>query len=119
MGGVQASPLTAHQYSRATTEKRSKHHDDLANAKKIASLLPDYILPLAGTVSHDSIPCDFKYTLISAYLPKGICAVGTQLGLILALKISDLNLGDRNNYAMISPHRYLKKTTGKKPKIIP
>jgi hypothetical protein len=30
-------------------------HDDLANAKQIPSVLPNYIPPLAGTVSHDSV----------------------------------------------------------------
>jgi hypothetical protein len=70
-------------------------------------------------VSRDSVPHDFEYTLITAYLPKGIHVVGPQLGLIPALKISDFNLGDRKNYAMLAPHRYLTKTTGKKPKIVP
>jgi hypothetical protein len=81
--------------------------------------LPDYILPLVGVVKRDVIPWDFEYTLITAYLPKGICTVRPQLGLILALKISDFNLGDRKNYAMLTPHRYLMKTTGKNPKIFP
>jgi hypothetical protein len=89
------------------------------NVKKIPSVFPDYIPPLTGTVNHDSVPHDFKYTLITAYLLKAICAVGPQLGLIPALKISDFNLGDRKNYAMLVPHRYLMKMTGKKPKIVP
>jgi hypothetical protein len=58
-------------------------------------------------------------TLITAYLLKGILIVGPQLGMILALKISDFNLDDRKNYAMLTPHHYLMKTTGKKPKIVP
>jgi hypothetical protein len=77
--------------------------------------LPNYIPPLAGAVSRDSVPRDFEYTLITAYLPKGIRAVG----LIPALKINDFNLGDKKNYAMLAPHRYLAKTTRKKPKIVP
>jgi hypothetical protein len=119
--GLQASPSTARRSgpSRTATEKRSKHHDDLANAKLIPSVLPDYIPPLAGTVSRDSIPRDFDYTLITAYLPKGIHTVGPQLGQILMLKISDFNLGDRKNYGMLAPHKYLTKTMGKKPKIVP
>jgi hypothetical protein len=91
----------------------------LANAKLIPSILPDYIPPLAGAVSHDSVPRDFDYTLITAYLPKGIRAVGPQLGQIMMLKISDFNLGDRKNYGMLAPHKYLTKTKGKKSKIIP
>jgi hypothetical protein len=89
------------------------------NAKLIPSVLPDYIPPLDGMVSRDSFLRDLEYTLITAYLPKGIHTVGPQLGLIPALKISDYNLGDKNNYMMLSPHRYLTKMTGKKPKIVP
>jgi hypothetical protein len=101
------------------TEKRSKHHDDLTNAKLIPSILSDYIQPLAGAVSRDSIPRDFEYTLITTYLPKGIRAVGPQLGLIRDLKINDFNLGDRKNYALLAPHKYLTKTMGKKSNIAP
>jgi hypothetical protein len=39
--------------------------------------------------------------------------------LIPALKISDFNFGDRKNYAMLAPNRYLTKMTRKKPKIVP
>jgi hypothetical protein len=80
--------------------------------------LPDYIPPLAGTVNRDSIPRDFEYTLITAYIPKGIHIVGPQLGHIPALKNNDFNLGDRKNYVMLAPHRYLMKMTGKKPHIV-
>jgi hypothetical protein len=119
--GLQASPSTAHRYgpSQTATKKISKHCDDLANAKLISSILPDYIPRLAGAVSHDSVPRDFEYTLITAYLPKGIRVVGPQLGLIPDLKINDFNLGDRKNYALLSPHKYLTKTGRKKSKIVP
>jgi hypothetical protein len=116
-GGLQASPSTGRRSSR-TTEKRRKHRDDLANAKQIPSVLPEYIPPLAGAVNHDSIPRDFEYTLITAYIPKGIHIVGPQLGHIPALKNNDFNLRDRKNYAMLAPHRYLMKMTGKKPHIV-
>jgi hypothetical protein len=119
MAGLQASPSNARRSSRTTTEKRNKHRDDLANAKLIPSVLPDYIPPLAGVVSHDNVPRDFEYTLITTYLPKGIRAVGPLLGLIPALKISDYNLGDQKNYAMLAPHRYITKTTRKKLNIVP
>jgi hypothetical protein len=104
-GGLQASPSTGHHSSHANprTKKRSKHHDDLANAKQIPSILPDYIPPLAGAVNHDNIPWDFEYTLITVYIPKGIHIVGPQLGQIPALKNNDFNLGDRKNYAMLTP----------------
>lgn len=119
MGGLQASPSTRRRSSRTVTKKIRKHCDDLANAKQIPTVLSDYIPSLAGAVSCDSVLCDFEYTLITAYLSKGIRTVGPQLGLIPALKISDFNLGDRNNYAILALHRYLMKTTGKKPKIFP
>jgi hypothetical protein len=35
------------------------------------------------------------------------------------LNINDFNLGYRNNYGMLAPHKYLKKTIGKKPRIVP
>jgi hypothetical protein len=92
MGGLQESPSTAHRSSRTVTEKRSKKCDDLANVKEIPSVLPDYIPPLAGPVSRDNVPCDFEYTMITPYLPKGIHIVRPQLGLIPTLKISDFNL---------------------------
>jgi hypothetical protein len=81
MRGVQASLSTARGFgpSRAVTEKRTKNCDDLVNVKLIPSILPDYIPPLAGAVSCDSVPRDFDYTLITAYLPKGIRANGLQL----------------------------------------
>jgi hypothetical protein len=73
---------------------------------------------LAGVVNHDNIPWDFEYTLITAYISKGIHVVGTQLGQIPTLKNNDFNLGDRKNHTMFTPHRYLMKTTGKKPHIV-
>jgi hypothetical protein len=97
------------------TEKRSKHHDDLANAKQIPSILPDYIPPLFGTINCDNISQDFEYTLITVYIPKGIHVVGTRVGQIPSLKNNDFNLGDRKNHSMLAPHRYLTKTTRKKP----
>jgi hypothetical protein len=100
-------------------KKRRKHSDNLENANMIPSVFPDYIPPLAGTVSRDSVLCDFEYMLITAYLSKGICTVGPHLGLIPDLRINDFNIGNRKNYALLVPHRYLKKTTRKKPKIVP
>jgi hypothetical protein len=61
IGGVQASPSTAHGAgtSRITTEMRTKHRDDLANVKSIPSILFAYIPPLSGTMNMDSVPRDF------------------------------------------------------------
>jgi hypothetical protein len=82
MKGVQTSPSTGRRSgpSRTATEKRTKHRDDLANAKLIPSILPNYILPLAGAVSRDNVPRDFDYTLITTYLSKGIHAFKPKLG---------------------------------------
>jgi hypothetical protein len=85
----------------------------------IPSVFPDYIPPLVGAVSRDSVPRGFEYALITAYLPKGIRTVGPHLGLIHDLKINEFNLGDRKNYVLLASHRYLKRTTRKKPKIVP
>jgi hypothetical protein len=65
------------------------------------------------------ILCDFEYTLIIVYIPKGIRIVGPQLGLIPTPKISDFNLKDMKNYVILAPHRYLMKMTRKKPRIFP
>jgi hypothetical protein len=50
--GVKASPSTSHIFrpSQDATKKRTKHRDDLENAKIIPTILPDYIPPLAGVV---------------------------------------------------------------------
>jgi hypothetical protein len=116
-GGLQASPSTGSRSIHAT-EKRSKHCDDLANTKQISSFFLDYILPLASAINRDSIPCDFEYTLITAYIPKGIRVVGPQLGQIPTLNKNEFNLGDRNDYSMLAPHRYFMRTTGKKLRIV-
>jgi hypothetical protein len=77
--GLQASPLTSHRSGppRTATEKQRKHCDELENANLIPSILPDYIPPLVGVVSHDNISRDLEYTLITSYLLKGINAVGS------------------------------------------
>ena len=74
------------------------------NVKQISSILPEYIPPLVGAVNRDIIPRDFEYTLITAYIPKGIRVVGSQLGHIPLLKNNDFNIDDINNYDMLTPH---------------
>jgi hypothetical protein len=75
--GVQAYLSTARRSgpSRPVAEKRTKHGDDLANVKLIPTILLDYILPLGGTMIHENVLRDFDYTMVTVYLPKGICAV--------------------------------------------
>jgi hypothetical protein len=118
---VPASPSTSHIFgpSQDAYEKRTKHGDDLANAKLIPSILPNYILPLAGAVNRDSIPRDFKYTLATMYLPKGIQIGKPQLDKIMTLKINEFKLGDSKNFEMLYPHRYMNSKKEKKSKIIP
>jgi hypothetical protein len=119
--GVQSSLSTARGLgpSRLTIEMQTKHRDDLANVKLIPSILPDYILPLASAVSHDSVPRDFDYTMVSVYLPKWICAVRVQQDKITALKFSDLNLRDHKNHSMLTLYKYLTRMKRKNSKIIP
>jgi hypothetical protein len=117
---AQASPSTARgsEPSRPTTEKRTKHRDDLANARLIPSILPDYVAPLVGTVSHDSVPRYFEYTMVTAYLPKGIRVVHAQQDKIAVFKFNDFNLVDRKNHNILTPYKYLTRMKGKNSKII-
>jgi hypothetical protein len=69
--------------------------------------------------SRDSVPRYFEYTMVTTYLPKGIHTVRAQQNKITALKFSDFNLGDRKNYNMLTPYKYLTRTKGKNSKIIP
>jgi hypothetical protein len=121
MQGVQASPLTAHGSgpSRAAHEKRTKHRDELVNAKLIPSILPDYITPMDGVVSHDSVPRNFNYTFIMMYLLKRIRIGKPHPDKIMTLKIDDFNLGDHNNFSMLTPHMYLTRMKGKNSRIVP
>jgi hypothetical protein len=118
--GLQASPSTGHHSGRVNpgTEKRSKRRDNMANAKQIPSILHEYIPPLASFVNRDNIPQVYEYTIFTVYILKGMCVVKSQLGQIPLLKKNDFNLGDMKNYAMLEPHHYLMKTTGKKPRLI-
>jgi hypothetical protein len=119
--GVEASLLISHRSepSRVIIEKRTKHRDDLANAKLLSTILPDYISPLDDAVSRDSVPRDFDYTMVTAYLPKGIHTIRAQQDKITTLKLNDFNLGDRKNHSMLTLYKYLTKMKGKNSKIIP
>jgi hypothetical protein len=121
MRGVQAFPLTARgsRPSRTVAEKRAKHRDDLVNVKLIPTIFPRYIFPLAGVVIRDSVQRDFDYTMVTMYLPKGIHEVRMQQDKITTLKFSNFNLGDHNNYIMLTPYKYLTRMKGKNLKIIP
>jgi hypothetical protein len=70
-------------------------------------------------VSHDSVLRDFDYTIVTAYLPKGIRAVRMQQDKIVMLNFNYFNLGDHNNHSILTPYKYLTMTKGKNSKIIP
>jgi hypothetical protein len=89
------------------------------NAKLIPHILSTYIPPLSHEINHDSVPRDFKYTLITAYLPKGVHVVQDNQDKLTVLKFSDFNLDDRKVYNMLAPQKYLMKTKGNKLKIVP
>jgi hypothetical protein len=120
-GGFQASPSTVHGAgtSRIATRTRTKHRDDIVNAKLILSILPAYLTPLSDAINRDSVPKYFDYDLLMKYLPKEIHTVCTDQDKLAALKFSDFNLGDRKSYSMLAPHKYLTRTKGKNSKIIP
>jgi hypothetical protein len=119
--GQSASPSTARGAgpSQSSVEKQTNHRDDLENAKLIPTILPTYIPPLSDVVNCDNVPRDFEYTLVTAYLPKGIRVVCVDQDKIAALKFSDFNLDDQKVYNMLTPHKYLTKTKGQNSKIIP
>jgi hypothetical protein len=118
--GLQASPSTARaRTSRASEERRTKHKDDIANAKLVPSILPAYIPPLSGEINRDSVPRDFEYTLVTAYLPKGVSTYHVDQDKVIELKFCDFNLGDHKFYGMLAPYKYLMITNRKNLKLIP
>jgi hypothetical protein len=105
-GGVQASPSIAQEEtSQAGAERRTKHKDDIANAKLVPSILPAYIPPLSDEINRDSVPRDFEYTLVTAYLLKGVHTYRADQDKVTALKFCDFNLGDRKFYNMLAPYK--------------
>jgi hypothetical protein len=108
MSGVQASPSTTRVgTSQDGSERRTKHKDDIANANLVPSILPNYIPPLSGEINRDSVPRDFEYTLVTAYLSKGVRTYRADQDKVTALKFCDFNLGDRKVYNMLAPYKYL------------
>jgi hypothetical protein len=87
--------------------------------KLIPSILPAYIPPLSGAVNRDSVPRDFEYDLVTAYLLKGVRTVCADQDKLPTLNFNNFNLGDRKDYSMLTLHKYLTRTKGKNSKIIP
>jgi hypothetical protein len=98
---------------------RTKHRDNIANAKLVPTILPAYIPPLSGDINKESVPRDFEYTLVFAYLLKGVHTYCTDQDKVTALKFCDFNLGDRKSYNMLTPSKYSTKTNGQNSKIVP
>jgi hypothetical protein len=71
------------------------------------SILPAYIPPLSIEINRDSVPRDFEYTLVTAYLLKGVCTYHVDQDKVTMLKFCDFNLGDRKFYRMIDFYKYL------------
>jgi hypothetical protein len=70
-------------------------------------------------MNRDSVPRDFNYAVVIAYLPKGVRTVHADQEKLTTLKFSDFNLGDRKVYSMLAMQRYLTITKGKNPNIVP
>jgi hypothetical protein len=117
--GKESLSTTQARASQPVNGKRTKNRDDLMNAKLILNILPTYIPHLSSAINHDSVPKEFEYALVTAYLPKGIHAVHKDQDKIAALKFSDFNLGNRKVYNILAPHKYLTRTKEKKSKIVP
>jgi hypothetical protein len=126
--GVQTSSMRRFLTSSSTSQanpyqpvdnKRTKHRDNITNAKLILSILPTYMPPLNDTMNQDSVPSHFEYSLVTMYLLKGIHAVHADQEKIAMLKFRDFNLSDRKVYIILSPHKYLTRTKGNNSKIVP
>jgi hypothetical protein len=121
MRRLQASSSTTHESgsSRPSAKNRTKHKEDLANTKLIPTIFIDYIPPLVGAVNHDSVPRYFEYTIVTAYLSKGIHVVRAEQDKIATLNFRNFNLKDHKIYGMLAPYKYLTRKKGKNSKIIP
>jgi hypothetical protein len=120
MRGVKASLSNAQEgTSQASVERRTKHKDDIANRKLVPSILPAYIPPLSSAINRDNVPRDFEYTLVTAYLPKGVRIYRADQDKVTTLKFCDFNLGDLKVYSMLTPYKYLTRTKRKNLKIVP
>jgi hypothetical protein len=118
--GVATSPSNAPAgTSRAGAELRTKHRNDVANANIVPTILLVYIPPLSGDINRDSVPRDFEYTIVTAYLPKGVRTYHADQDKVTSLKFCDFNLGDCKAYNMLAPFKYLTRTKVHNSKIFP
>jgi hypothetical protein len=106
MRGVQASPSTTQAgTSRAGVKRRTKHKDDIANAKLVPSILPAYIPPLSSHINRDSVLRYFQYTLVTTYLSKGVRTYRADEDKVIALNFCDFNLGEHKVYSMLTLYK--------------
>jgi hypothetical protein len=70
-------------------------------------------------INRDNMLRDVEYTLVTAYLPKGVCVVRIDQDKNVALKFSDFNLLDHKVYNMLALHKYLTGTKGKNLNLTP
>jgi hypothetical protein len=87
--------------------------------KLVPSILPTYIPPLSIEINRDNVPRDFEYTLVTAYLSKGVRTYRVDQDKVTALKFCDFNLRDHKAYIMLTSYKYLKRTKGKNLKLVP
>jgi hypothetical protein len=74
---------------------------------------------LSGEINMDNVPREFEYTLVTAYLLKGVRTYRVDQDKVTVLKFCDFNLGDRKVYNMLAPYKYLMRTKGNNSKLIP
>jgi hypothetical protein len=85
----------------------------------VTSILLAYIPPLSYDINRDSAPRDFEYTLVTAFLPKGVHTYRAYQDKVTALNFCDFNLGDHKFYSMLTSYKYLMRNKGKNSKPIP
>jgi hypothetical protein len=111
--GVVASPSTSRDgTSQVGVELRTKHRNNVVNVKLLPTILPYYIPPLSGEINKDTVPKDFEYTLVTAYLLKGVHTYCENQDKVTALKFYNFKLVGRKAYSMLAPSKYLTRTKG-------
>jgi hypothetical protein len=87
--------------------------------KLVPSILPAYMPPMSGEINREGVPRYFEYTLVTAYLPKGVRTYQADQDKVTTLKFCNFNLGDCKFYNMLAPYKYLTRIKGKNSNLIP
>jgi hypothetical protein len=85
----------------------------------VPSILPTYIPRLNDVINRYSVPTDFEYTLVTAYLAKGARTHHADQDKVTTLKFCDFNLRDHKFYSMLASYKYLTRNKRNNSKIIP